>query len=357
MPSVDLPASLDHWVSAGLISATQADLIRVDAGATATASAPPVAPTGETTADPADSGRPPVLAEAAAYIGIIAMLAAAGLAGGAFQGRFGPNAAVAAVLTAGFWGAAAAVPDWRGSAPGRIRSALLFASLLPLAELIALSTGLGLGWAIREVAIATAATTLAAAAVLWRLHRRLPQQGAVLLYATATVGLATTFLARDSLWLAGSAVWAVGAIWFLLARGGVVAPRRGGTVLGAIAAIVGAELVLGTGTSVLALGTVLAVVLLAVAFRDLILLVVATAGCLLVLPEAFGRLFGSLATPAVLLAAAGALLVAGVLVAGRRRDAAAPAVRDWSSGSRRAAILLSVAIAAAVTAVITTAGL
>ncbi len=314
--------------------------------------------------------RAPVLAEAAAYAGIVAILSGAALA--AYPSRLSPDAVLAAILAAGLWGAAAAVPDGqrgaaaavpdgRGRGRGRIRSALLVASLLPFAELIALGTGDGLGWAIREQAIATAAATLAVAAVLWRPDRRLPQQVAVLSTAVATAGLATTYLAHDSLPLAGAAAWALGAIWFALAWGGVIAPRRAATVLGAATALLGAGAVMLLGTSALSLATLLILVLAAVAFRDLILLGVASAGGLIVLPFAVGRLFSGPTPPAVLLAAAGGLLVAGVVFATRRsaRPGEPPepeSARDWRTGSRRTAIALSLLIAAAVASIIAAAG-
>jgi hypothetical protein len=315
--------------------------------------------------------RAPVLAEAAAYAGIVAILSGAALA--AYPSRLSPDAVLAAILAAALWGAAAAVPDGqRGAAAavpdgrgrGRIRSALLVASLLPFAELIALGTGDGLGWAIRERAIATAAATLVVAAVLWRLDRRLPQQVAVLSTAVATVGLATTYLAHDSLPLAGAAAWALGAIWFALAWGGVIAPRRAATVLGAVTALLGAGAVMLLGTSALSLATLLILVLIAVAFRDLILLGLASAGGLIVLPFAVGRLFSSPTPPAVLLATAGGLLVAGVVFTTRRparsaRPAEPPkpeSARDWRAGSRRTAIALSLLIAAAVAGIIAAAG-
>jgi hypothetical protein len=322
--------------------------------------------------------RTSVVAEAVAYTGIVAILSGAALA--AYPSRLGPDAVLAAILAAALWGAAAAVPGEPrelgesgepGRSPGesgqpgrgrdRIRSALLAASLAPFAELIALCTGDGLGWAIREEAIATAAATLAVAAVLWRLHRRLPQQAAVLVLAAATVGVATTYLARDSLPLAGAAIWALGAIWFTLAWGGMIAPRRGATVLGTIAALLGAGAVMLLGPSALMIATLLILVLVAVRFRDLILLGLASAGGLIVLPFAVGRLFNSPTPPAVLLAAAGGLLVASVIFATRRPvrrggPSTNESARDWTTGSRRTAVVLAVLIAAAVATVIAVAG-
>src|SRR6202050_1657356 len=100
--------------------------------------------------------RAPVLAEAAAYAGIVAILSGAALAG--YPSRLNPDAVLAAILAARLWGAGGAG---------------------------ALGHGDGLGWAIREQAIAAPAATLAVAAVLWRLDRRLPQQVAVLSTAVA----------------------------------------------------------------------------------------------------------------------------------------------------------------------------
>jgi len=305
--------------------------------------------------------RTPVLAEAVAYTGIVAILSGAALA--AYPSRLSPDAVLAAILVAALWGAAAAVPaePGRGRGRDRIRSALLVASLAPFAEFIALWTGDGLGWGIREEAIATAGATLVVAAVLWRLLRRLPQQTAVLVLAAATAGVATSYLTRDSLPLAGAAIWALGAIWFALAWGGIIEPRRGATVLGAITALLGAGAVMLLGTSALIVGTLLVLVLLAVAFGDLVLLVLASAGGLIVLPFAVGRLFSSPTPPAVLLAVAGGLLVAGVIFATRRPvrrgEASKPeSARDWSTGSRRTAVVVAVIIAAAVASVIGVAG-
>jgi hypothetical protein len=300
-----------------------------------------------------------VLAEALAYVGIVAMVVAAALADVAFPAGLGPNVGLAAAVTAAFWGAALAVPARLGRQSVRIRSALLFASLGPFAELVAFSTGVGAGWTVRAAALTTAGATLAVAAVLWRLHRRLPQQAGVLLYTAATAGIATTFLDYESLSLIGSAVCAVGGIWFALAWGGLIAPRRGGTVLGAITALLGAGTVLVLGTSVLGLAVVAAMLLLALAFRDLVLLGLASVSSLIVLPVALDRYFSNLTVPVVVLATAGAVVVAAVMVAGWRwdRPAGPPDAHDWSAGSSRVAVLVSALIAAGAAAAIITLGL
>jgi hypothetical protein len=189
-------------------------------------------------------------------------------------------------------------------------------------------------------------------------------------------------------------------MWFVLAWGSTIAPRRGAMVLGAITALLGAGAVMLVGTSVLVVATILVLVLIAVAFRDLVLLILASAAALIVLPFALGRLFSSPSPPAVLLAVAGGVLVAGVLVATRRpvrrgEPTAADAdgqpdapdaalggrtrgwstsgwstpgwstpgwstrdwsTRDWSTGPRRTAVVIAVVIAAAVASVIATVG-
>jgi hypothetical protein len=338
-------------VSSGIITAEQASLIRADVIASAGSASSP-------------SRRAPLLGEAAAYAGIVAMLVAAALIGADFPASVTVNIGLSAALTGALWAAALAVRRGAGASMIRIRSVLLSASLGTFAAALILLTHAELGWPLQWAALATAALTLIVAAVQWRLHRRLLQHAGVLSYAVVTAAIAATFVRHDVFQAVGTAIWATGAIWSALAWGGVIAPRRGGLVLGSIAAVAGASaLMVPGGTTVLATATVLALVLLAVAIRDLALLTVALVSALFVLPVALDRFVHPLATPAALLGA-GALLLAAVVVASRRqrdtlaaRPQAPSAGREWAAGSRPAAVVVAAFIAAGTTAAILVIGL
>jgi hypothetical protein len=85
------------------------------------------------------------------------------------------------------------------------------------------------------------------------------------------------------------------------------------------------------------------------AFRDLLLLAVASVGALLVLPATMSRLFPGMLSAAIALLGVGVLLVGAAIVTARRRSGkpASPHHRDVSRGTLRVAVPVAAGIAIA----------
>jgi hypothetical protein len=131
-------------------------------------------------------------------------------------------------------------------------------------------------------------------------------------------------LATDNWFLASLSVWLVGVVWFVLSLRNII-PERSGGVLGALGAVGGGLLMLGEAEGpILALGTGIALVVSAVARRDLRVLSVGSVGTLIVLPFFTDRYLPgqSLLTALGLVAGGLALVAVAVYTARRRREEA-----------------------------------
>jgi len=189
-------------------------------------------------------------------------------------------------------------------------------------------------------------------------HRHLLQHAAT--FVALLIGVATgASLLPNAEVLPGLAIWGVGATWFALAWGGVIPGRQVGTVLGAAGMVVVTITLMDEGWGVVqALVTVTALVALALTFRDLILLGVASIGTLMVLPPIMSRYFPGALAPALGLLSLGVLLVVAAVVTTRRRGQAAPGEDpQWATGTRRAGASIAAVIVAAVATIVLVAGL
>ncbi len=342
--SADIEPLLGRWLSTGIITDEQAERIRADM--ISESGRPPVQPAG---------GNPLVI-EAMGYLGGAIVLVALGLVTGEvwselnLAGRLSLSGGVTALLLV----AGAAVPRDAGASGARLRGVVWFVASVTLSLFLAIVGADGFGWYRTNTALFAAGGTALASAGLWRWRPHLLQHIAVLASILVVAASATALLPFSGA-LPGLAVWASGAAWAVLAWGRVIMPSRPGMVLGTLATIVGAISILDKdwGT-VLAMLTVIVLVLIAVAIRDLVLLAVAAVGTLIVLPAAISRYLPGVLSVAIVLLAVGALLVAAAVVTARRRrrdDGRAPG-RDWSTGEPRSAIIGAGSIVAATTACI-----
>ncbi|TCC30762.1 DUF2157 domain-containing protein [Kribbella speibonae] len=306
----DLPRLIAHWADAGLISADQAVRLRADVEQKAVI---PAAPQRERSA---------VLVEALAYLGGTIVLIAAGLLGAQYWdalpdlGRLALVGGASALLVV----AGSVVPRRLGEASVRLRSVLWLLATAAAAGFAALFADIVLELHGVDIAIVSGVTATVVAAGLWSRLRTVAQQAAVfvaLMVTTAAVVAKVT----DDAHLPGLAVWGVGVVWFLLGVVGVTTPRRPVLALSALGILVGAVMTLPTDAGmVLALVTVVAIVVLAVRFRDLMLLGVGALGALNILPAVVTEWFpGDLAPPLVLLVFGGLLVAAALYTARRRR--------------------------------------
>jgi hypothetical protein len=310
----DVPALLDRWVAAGIITPDQAERLRAD-HATLT----PVRPVS-------------LVAEGLGYLGGVIVLVGLGLVlrlsweSLTTTGRV----LVAAGIAAAFVLAGAFIPTARLGPTGlRLRGVLWAAATVAVLPTLLLA---GENWLTStedsdQIALVAAAGTAVVAAALWAFNRHVLQHLGTVASVTITAFFGAMVAAEswapnaDSWFYSGLAAWGVGVVWSVLALLNVVPPRGGG-VLGALAATIGGLLIITDGPGpLIALGTAVALVVAAVARRELALLAVSSVSTLVVLPFAVDRYLpgGTLSTALVLVLAGLALVATGVHTS-RRHD-------------------------------------
>jgi hypothetical protein len=354
--AAELQELLDRWVVAGLITSEQAERIRgqefgLPARRAASSFEAPVAAPGMS-----------FMTEALGYLGGVVILVAAGL----LTARMWPDLSLgaelllAAAAAAALLAAGALVPERMSAAGSRLRAVLWLLSTVACAAFLALVAGQGLDWREWDVVLFAGGGTAIYAFALWWSHRHLIQQGALLVSVTATAAAATAQLTGGPEQLPGLAVLGVGVSWFALGWGGWLGARRPAYLLGAVASMFGAVMVIGPGWGyAVALATVAGILAVAVLFRDLALMAIGAIGALLVLPPTIGRFFPTTLAAPLALMMAGALLVAAALYTARRRGASSDAVpaRNYARGAPGPALMLAGGAAAAVTAAVLAIGL
>jgi hypothetical protein len=308
----DLSALVDRWVANGIITAEQAERIRADLAASGAGA-------------PAGPARPvSLVAEGLGYLGgvivIVGLLLVLSLSWETLpaEGKVG----VAGAVLVAFAVAGALVPAARlGSTGARLRGVLWVGAAVALAATLGLVADELLHWESGRatVALASGGTAVASAAA-WLVSRHVLQH---LVTVTALLFLAWngTSLATDSDIWSGLAVWGVGVVWFVLALPGIL-PRRSGSVLGALSATIGGWLLFDEDWGLLlALGTAVALVAIAVLRRDLAVLGVGSVATLIALPLAVEEYFPGVLPAALSLVVGGlALVMIAILTARRRRD-------------------------------------
>jgi hypothetical protein len=155
----------------------------------------------------------------------------------------------------------------------------------------------------------------------WAVSRHVLQHASTVLWMALTAWGGAAMATDTGMW-PSLAVWGVGVVWFLLSLVDVV-PQRSGGVLGAITAAIGGLMMLGEQDwgPLFALGTVVALVAVAVFRRDLPVLGVGSVGTLISLPVAVEEYFPGMLPAALSLVGGGLALVAlAVATARRRRD-------------------------------------
>lgn len=298
---------VDRWVANGLITPEQADRIRADL----------------VTVSPASTRRVSLVAEGLGYLGGVIVVVGLGLVLGlswerlTAAGKVGVAGAVVAVLTV----AGAFIPAKRLGATGaRLRAVLWTGATVALAATLGLAGHDLLNWDEERGMLLASGGAAAMSASAWAVSRHVLQQ-VTTVAALLLAAWQGTMLATESDMWANVAVWGVGVVWFALSLPDIL-PRRGGGVLGGIAATIGGLLMLGEEWGPLfALGTVLAIVAVAVIRRELGVLGVGSVGTLIALPIAVDEYFPGMLPAALSLVGGGLALVAiAVLTARRRRD-------------------------------------
>lgn len=306
-----LPAMLDDWVSAGIITPEQAALIRERDPSLAAPATPPAAL--------------PRATEALGYLGGVVIVVGAFFLGDRYWEdwslvvRLGVLGGVAGALL----GAGIAVPERLGAPGRRLRSVLWLAGVAAFAGFLAVLGSDALDLTAARTADLTAAGATVAAAGLWWANRSFVQQVATMVALMATAAALVADLTEVDA-LPGVGVWLVAAGWLGLALTGRLGPLRAARAASSAAMIVGAMMTLPTDAGfLLAIATVAAVVGLAVRTGDLVVLGIGALGTLGVLPAALAEWFpDSDAVPFVVLATG--LLLVGVSVWTARRGRLVP---------------------------------
>lgn len=310
-PLAELHEQLGRWQAAGLITHEQAlGILAAERQRAPARHGPPV---GEALGY---AGAALIAAAVALIVGPHWSELAAGLRVGLLAGG------VLASLVAGVL-----VPAAAGAAARRVRAVLWALS----AGFLVASVGVALtslaGWRDGTAALAGTALAVAYAGTLWWLSRRSP-----LHVATFAAWVATATLLGDRIGdgrTTALLAWAAGLAWCGLATLRWLPPRRLGTALGAAAALLATQGVLGVGWGdALGLATVAGVLSAAVALRSIDALLIGAVGAFLVVPRVANRLLGGAVGAGIALLAVGVVLVAAAVLVlrGRRtgRHAATP---------------------------------
>jgi Predicted membrane protein (DUF2157) len=344
----DLGRRLADWVDRGLITSEQAARIRD------VEEERPGGPAPRT----ASALRPgSLVGEALGYVGGVLVVVAAGL----IAGRYWPGLGTGSRLGIAF-GAAAVLLVAGAAAPARRGAGLRLRSVTWLLSTAAVAAGLALlgDEALRldgdDTALLAAGGAAAWGAVLWWRHRGFLQHAAVVAALAVSAGVLAAHLPVADGRVSGVAVWGVGTVWLVLGRGGVFGRSQPASAFGAVVAVVGAQLTVDRWWgAVLALATVAALVAVAAAGHDLVLLAVGAVGALTTVPAVLTQYFPDTLTAPLALLATGILLVGCAPAVTGRRARARPAVAPVDH--RRKAIGLAAAVAVGVLAAVLALGL
>jgi hypothetical protein len=345
----DLPALLDHWVAARIITPEQAARMRADLGRRFGLHLVP-APPGHRQGS--------LAIEALGYLGSVLIVVASVLFVSAYWDELSTTGhlvivggAVVTLLLAGF-----AVPQQLGQAGRRLHAVLWFGACLCAAGFLGVFGAEVLAQQDEDLALLIFAGTTILAALLWWRHPTSLQQVAVVVGLAGTAASAAAELPLRGELAPGVALWGVGAVWFLLGWGSVVRPRWTALLLGGIALMVGPGLTVPTDAGiVLALITTAVLVVIAVLARDLLVLGLGAWGAVQFLPVAINEWFpGELAAAATLLAVGSVLVVAAIWIAWRPRAATSTYLppRRYDAIPERTAWLAAGVVTLAVTAAV-----
>jgi hypothetical protein len=306
-----LPALLDAWVAAEIITADQAARIR-ERDEVLAPSEPDQRPAPAT----------PRAAEALGYVGGVVVVVGALFIGDRYWAdwslvaRLAVLGGVAVALCVG----GIALPERLGAPGRRLRSVLWLAALLAFAGFLAVLGDQALDLTTARTAELASAGSAVAAACLWWAHRGFLQQAATMAALMATAAALLADLADSADHVPGLGVWLVAGAWLGLGLTHRLGPTRAVLPASSAAMIVGSLMTLPTDAGfVLAIATVAAVVALAVGTGDLVVLGIGAVGTLGVLPAAIAEWFpDSDAVPFVVLGTG--LLLVGVAVWTARRN-------------------------------------
>lgn len=323
----DLSGKLREWTAAGLLSPDQAAAIL----------------THEDAEPPAGGGISRV-AEALGYLGAAFVVSA----GAVLLGEFWADLTVAAqsvlvgVIALALLAAGAGLRGGQDPAVGRLVGVLWFGSVAGMVLLTHLLVEEAVDVQGEGALLAVSAVGAAYGGILWW-YRPGALQGlatflAVVLGLYALFEMVASGRARGVADLFGLALWGLGLAWGLLGWGGLLRPERGTLAVGALATLVGAQILVfqaGEGLPVigepsalgllLGLATAVGLIAASVATARTVLLGLGTGGMVVFVPQGVHHFFGeTLGVPVALLVAGLVVLAAAVLAVRLRREVIAP---------------------------------
>ena len=312
-----IPDAVSTWVAEGFITQDQADRIRAWEGGPV-----PFGPPGRATVMP-------LVIEALGYLGGAIVVVATMLIAGEYWGSLSSTTrvsllgAAAVVLLVG----GAAVPSRLEGLGARMRSVTWLVSTAAVAGCLGVWGSQVLDWHDQDLALLVTGGTAAYALALFLFRPAMLQQLAMMVMLGGTAAsLLAKYVDTDS-W-PGVGLWVVGAGWLLLAQFGVLSPSTLGRAAGAGMALIGSMMTTSDRADaaiVFSLATVAVVVVLAVAFSDLVLLAVGSLGAVQAIIGAVNEWFpNSMSAAVVLLLVGGGLVGTAIWIARRRPRHDAP---------------------------------
>lgn len=341
--STSLTSLVEGWVADGIITDAQAARIVAHEAIKGAGARP-------------SAGRSPLAIEALGYLGGVIIVASTMLVGARFWNDIGTatRLAVLGAVAVALVGLGVAVPNRLGDLGSRLRSVLWLGSTLALAAFLVVLAVDALGLHETDIGVLVTAGTAIFAGALWSRHRVILQQVTMMIALMAAAAAAIADLvALDS--LPGLGIWAVGGVWMILGWGGLLVPPRPALAFGSASMMFGAMATMSYDAGiVLAITTSSVIVMIAVAFRDIVLLGIGAVATLGTLPVAVNEWFpNALAAPLALLVMGLALVGTAVWTARRRKEMRASQGRDWSIGRPKTALFAAAGVLAAVTATLT----
>lgn len=311
------PDLVSAWVGEGIITEEQGDRIRAREGGPVLRGA--------------GSERPsmmPLVVEALGYLGAAIVVVATVLIAGRYWADLNDPTQMTLLGTAAvlLLVAGAVVSDRLDDVGVRMRSVTWMVSTGAVAGLLGVWASQVADWHGQDLTLLVTAGTAAYAAALFVARPSSLQQLVMMVLLGSTAAAVLAELVDPNSW-PGVGLWVVGVAWLVLGRTGVLRPERLGTAAGAVMALIGSMIATSDRADaaiVFSLVTVAAVVVLAVAFSDLLLLAVGSLGAIQAIMGAVDEWFpNSLAAALALLVVGGTLVGTAIWIARRRADVAA----------------------------------